>query len=236
MYEVQDRQNKEKERSRFFSNVSHELKTPLSVSQGYIEFLMDGVRKDKTEEYLQILKKENKRMSEIVMNMLELIEFEEKEEINLTKQPVLPLIHEAKRHFEVILHEKDTNININGDFTKCYFEEKSLITVLLNLISNGIKYGVKGETIEISGVVDKDIQQICIKNKALNYDEIDMDAVFQRFYATDKSRNSKTSGTGLGMSLVKTILENYNVRYSARLKDEYFIFELYLKTNVSQIQ
>lgn len=223
--EIDDGQEKAKERSHFFSSVSHELKTPLSVSRGYIEFLIDGVRKDKSEDYLKILQKENEKMSDIVMSMLNLIKYEEEDNIIVVKQSILPLIHEAERHFDIILAEKDMKLDIKGDFTECYFDEKSLIKVLINLMSNAINYGVESTTVQVIGKIEKGRQLIGIVNQAKNHDEIDMDALFQKFYSTDKSRNRKTSGTGLGMSIVKTILEKCEMPYEAKLEGNLFVFE-----------
>lgn len=230
MRELHDGQEKEKERSDFFASVSHELKTPLSVSRGYIEFLVDGVRKDKADEYLRILQDENERMSEIVMNMLHLIHFENKADISTSQQAILPLIHEARRHFDVMLSEKNMKMRISGTFVKCCFDEKSLIRVLINLMSNGINYGVEGQTIEIVGEVQEEKQKISIRNKAANYGDIDMDSIFHKFYTTDTSRNRKTSGSGLGLAIVKTILEKCDSAYSARLEEDCFVFDFYLDT------
>jgi len=229
MNEIENEHKKDKDRSHFFSSVSHELKTPLSISRGYIEFLIDGVRVDKTEEYLSILQNENERMTDIVMKMLDLIKIEEKKEVLvIEKQPILPLIHEVERYFDVMLHDKNISIEINGDFTQCYFDEKSMIKILINLVSNAINYSAEGECIVLTGVLENKTQKIILKNKALNYQELDLKSIFQNFYTTDKSRNRKTSGTGLGLSIVKSIFERSDINYFVSLEDEYFVFEFNL--------
>lgn len=220
----------ESNRKAFIANVSHELKTPLGIARGYIEAILDGIRKDKQEDYLHITLKELKSMNTIILNLLELMKYDDMDKrIELSCQPVKPYFDEMAEHFSVLLHEYQMELDIEGEFVKAVVESRTFKSLLINLISNSIQYGVNGTKIHVVLKHDDEKLKIRISNKIEEGMEIDLERIWHKFYTNDSSHNRKTSGTGLGLSIVRSILDKYNSEYDIIVEGNRFIFEFDLK-------
>lgn len=212
--EIETLKIKDEYRKDFLGNVAHELKTPLFTVQGYILTLLDGAIKDKSvrKRYLERADKGVERLIYLV-NDLDMITKLEVGDLNLnyTYFDVVTLV---KNTFE-LLEMKATKKNVTLTFDIEYetpivvnADEERIQQLLTNLIENSIKYGKKDGTTEVS------IQDL-IQNKVLirvtdNGEGIESDHIprlFERFYRVDKSGNRKVGGSGLGLSIVKHIIE-----------------------------
>ncbi len=212
--EIETLKIREEYRKEFIGNVSHELKTPLFTVQGYIMTLLDGAMKDKSvrKKYLKRANKGVERLVYIVKDLDMITQFEigglqlSKEKINIIKlvQSVFDLL-EMKAMKEHVTLTFDIDYN---DSIYVFADKERIQQVLLNLIENSIKYGKPYGTTEVS------IENL-IKNKVIvrvtdNGEGIEKDhlaRVFERFYRVDKSGSRKEGGSGLGLSIVKHILE-----------------------------
>lgn len=215
--EIETLKVREEYRKEFFGNVSHELKTPLFTVQGYIETLLDGAIDDKrvNKKYLSRANKGVERLIYIVkdLDMITKLELGDLA-LNLTTFNIVELIQNVFDLFE--MKAKDKRITLT--FDKIY-KEPILVTadreriqqVLTNLIVNSIKYGRDKGTTEVS------IENL-IKNKVIvritdngeGISKQNLPRIFERFYRVDKSGSRKEGGSGLGLSIVKHIIEAHN--------------------------
>jgi signal transduction histidine kinase len=224
--EIEKEKQNEADRKTFITNVSHELKTPLAISRGYLEAINDKLDENKQSEYLEIIYKENENMSNIVSSMLTLLKSESEQAYELVLYDVESILVELKDFFKLKLVEHNVELEIVGEFTSCYIDTLSFKSVMINLISNAIRYGTENSVIKIIGSISEK-QSISIENQTVF--DVDVDTIFERFYTSDSSRNKKTSGTGLGLAIVKSILSKYPSEFSASCVNNIFKFDFSLK-------
>jgi len=215
--EIETLKIRETYRKEFMGNVSHELKTPLFTVQGYILTLLDGAMKDKTvrKKYLQRASKGVERLIYIVKD-LDMITKLETGDLHLDKEnfDIIELIQNvfdllemkaAKRNITLSFDTKyDSPIWVNADMDR-------LQQVLSNLVVNSIKYGKNGGSTEVS--VENLIKNKVIVRVSDNGEGItkaNIRRIFERFFRVDKSGSRKEGGSGLGLSIVKHILEAHN--------------------------
>lgn len=215
--EIEALKIRENYRREFIGNVSHELKTPLFTVQGYLETLIGGASKDKKlrNKYLERANKGVERLIFIVKD-LDMITKLEVGELSLEKEK-FDIIELIKNVFE-LLEMKASEKNITFTFDKNYHQsiyvnaDKDRIQqVLSNLFVNSIKYGRVNGTTEISIenlIMNKILVRITDNGEGINTDEIPR--LFERFYRVDKSGSREEGGSGLGLSIVKHILDAHN--------------------------
>jgi len=202
----------DKIRTDFVANVSHELKTPLTSIQGFIETLEDGAINDKknAKKFLGIIRKHTERLNNIVNDLLTLTEIEHSEEkVEQTKFDIRYLLDEVISEFNNVLSLKKQTLNIDykgGDFFLRGDREK-IEQVLINLIDNAVKYtGTQGQ-IKVS-IFDVGANLvITIEDNGIGISKEHLDRVFERFYRVDKARSREAGGTGLGLAIVKHIIK-----------------------------
>ncbi|MDR5589299.1 sensor histidine kinase [Christiangramia sp. SM2212] len=212
--EIETLKVREAYRKEFMGNVSHELKTPLFTVQGYILTLLDGAHKDKAirKKYLARANKGVERLIYIVKD-LDMITKLETGDLHLRYETfdIVELIQASFDLLEMKAAKKSITLTFDFDYEEPIFvraDRERIQQVLTNLIVNSIKYGKKGGTTEIS------IENL-IKNKVIvrvtdNGEGIENENIprlFERFYRVDKSGSRKEGGSGLGLSIVKHILE-----------------------------
>lgn len=215
--EIETLKVREQYRKEFLGNVSHELKTPLFTVQGYILTLLDGAMNDKNlrEKYLERASKAIERLGYIV-NDLDMITKLEVGDLILNLE-VFDMVEVIKNVFEMVemkASKKNITLTFDTDYLKpilVYADKERMQQVVINLIVNSIKYGTEKGTTEVS------IENL-IKNKVIvritdNGEGIEkrhIARLFERFYRVDKSGSRKEGGSGLGLSIVKHIIEAHN--------------------------
>lgn len=212
--EIESLKIRENYRKEFLGNVSHELKTPLFTVQGYILTLLGGAIKDKTvrKKYLKRASKGVERLIYIVKD-LDMISKLEAGGLSLNKE-VFNIVKLTKNIFEQLeMKAAKKNIKLIFDIENpppvhVKADKERMQQVLSNLIENSIKYGIEDGTTEVS--VENLIQNKVIVRITDNGDGIDKDnikRIFERFYRVDKSGSRKVGGSGLGLSIVKHIID-----------------------------
>ncbi len=201
-------------RKNFVANVSHELKTPMTSIAGFIDGILDGtIPPEDEKKYLRIVSTEVKRLSRMVVSMLNLSKIEAGEiSINLKEYDIANQIFETLLSFEKRID--DGKINISG------FEnmgvvpvkaDKDLIQqVLYNLIDNAVKFTPTNGTIELFAKNDGEKTTVIIRNSGHGVESGEISRIFERFYKVDKSRSYDTKGVGLGLYIVKTIVNMHD--------------------------
>lgn len=212
--EIETLKIRENYRKEFLGNVSHELKTPLFTVQSYILTLLDGAMKDKSvrKKYLQRANKGVERLIFIIRD-LDMITKLEVGDLNLELEEC-DIVDLVQNVFE-LLEMKAAKKNISLTFDKVYdapifvqIDRDRMQQVLTNLIVNSIKYGRKGGTTEVSIedlIRNKVIVRITDNGEGIATQHIPR--LFERFYRVDKSGSRKEGGSGLGLSIVKHIVE-----------------------------
>ncbi|QQT90528.1 PAS domain-containing protein [Peptoniphilus harei] len=195
-------------REEFSSNVSHELKTPLTSISGFSELLVNNLVEDKDKEgFYKLIYNDSKRLLSLVEDIMKISGLEnagdyDKEEVDLRE-----IISEILKGYEGLIEEKNIKVNFEGDGS--LFENRTMIWELFsNLINNGLKYNKEGGRLDIKISEEEENYKVHIADTGIGIPQEDLARIFERFYRVDKSRSRRVGGTGLGLSIVKHILQN----------------------------
>ncbi|WP_412839800.1 sensor histidine kinase [Bacillus paranthracis] len=204
----------EKTRKEFISGVSHELKTPLSVIRSFAEGIKDGVSKD-TTYYTDVILEETENMNRLIVEMLELAKLESGTyKLDMTTFSIGELIQQVYTKLLFSMEEKHLQVNIDVDPSIFVKANRSRIEqVVVNLLSNAIRYTPDGEKIQVSVIEMEDTVKVEIENTGNPIPEDSLEKIWDRFYRLDASRSRHTGGTGLGLSIVKNILDLHHAEY-----------------------
>ena len=205
----------EQMRSEFVSNVSHELKTPLTSIKGFIDTLKGGAIHDKevAERFLDIIDIEAERLSNLIGDILELSEIETmSQDEHMDDYNLESIITEV---FDIIHHsavKKNIHIHYEIDeaLSRVYVNKDKLKQMLINLIDNGIKYNNAGGVVKILCRRRHDIVEFHVRDDGIGIAPEHISRLFERFYRVDKGRSRNQGGTGLGLSIVKHIVNLYD--------------------------
>ena len=219
-------------RRSFIANVSHELRTPMTTIGGFIDGILDGtIPKDKEQHYLNIVSSEIKRLSRLVQSMLSLARLESGEQKpEPSKFKLSELVYEVLISQEQRITEKNINIEglENGSDIYIYADRDLIYQAIFNLTDNAIKFANFNGIISISITNDENNRaSISIKNDGKGINPNELQYVFDRFYKSDKARSENKDGTGLGLYIVKTIVDIHkgNITVSS-VPDKYTEFTI----------
>lgn len=194
-------------RKRLTSDVAHELRTPLANVSSYLELMSEGVW-EATPERLQNCYDELQRISNLVSD-LERLRQVENEQLKLEKSDIdlLELTRAVADQFETQLTEKHQHCTVDGDPTIVPADRSRLQQVVTNLLSNAVKYTRDGGSIHLSVEDTSDAGVLRVQDTGIGITEQDCKLIFERFYRTDQSRSRETGGAGIGLAIVKTIVQ-----------------------------
>lgn len=202
----------ENNRKIFISNVSHELRSPITSIKGFIGGIMDGViPKDKENYYLSIAYEEIQRLTRLVNDLLDLSAIESGQmKINVSSLDINEIIKQCVIKFSTEINAKRINVNVRfeGNALLVLADRDRIIQVVTNLIDNAIKYVGEGGTIRISSRTKGNKALVSVFNDGPAISEEDIKHIWDRFYKADKSRTSKSS-TGLGLPIVRSIVTQH---------------------------
>ncbi len=198
-------------RSSFISSVSHELRTPMTTITGFVEGILDGtIPPERQKQYLTIVLEESRRLSRLVTDLLDMTKLEKNKltldlrEFDINEQLRLQIIKAERR-----IEEKDIDVMVDFESPsqKVWADKDSILRVLTNLLDNAIKFTPEGGYIELrSGLSDGKVF-VSMTNSGMGIEPEDARHIFDRFYKTDKSRSLDKNGVGLGLYLVKSLLQ-----------------------------
>lgn len=217
----------------FIANVSHELKTPMTSIGGFVDGILDGtIPPEEEKKYLTIVSNEVRRLSRMVVSMLNISKIEAGEiQLAATKYDVGKQIFETLLLFEQKIEEK--HIEIDG-FEKMRgvmieADRDLLQQVIYNLFDNAVKFTPENGKITVNASSTQEGTTVAIRNSGAGVSEEEIARIFERFYKVDKSRSFDTKGVGLGLYIVKTIVNMHEGEITASSKQgEYteFSFEI----------
>lgn len=218
--DIEEKSKIDEMRKQFISDVSHELKTPIALIQGYAEGLIENVNSDEESRkfYAEVILDESNKMDKLVKQLLELMKLEYgKREFDNKKFNIIEMIHEVIRKCNVMIEEKQLQIKFDSEMPiYVYADDFYIDQVVTNYFTNAIKNcdEVNGrKQIEISVTENENKVRVSVFNTGKNISEEDLERIWGRFYKIDSSRNRENGGSGIGLSLVKAIMTNYNNDY-----------------------
>ena len=238
--DIEEKSKIDEMRKSFISDVSHELKTPIALIQGYSEGLLENVNNDEESRkfYAEVILDETNKMDKLVKQLLELMKLEYgKREFNDKKFNIVEVEKEIIRKSKVMLEEKEAEVILDTpDEINVFADDFYIEQVIGNYMTNAIKHvkEVDGKKyIKIKNEVDIEKNKVTVRvfNTGDNIAEEHINRIWNRFYKVDESRNRNDGGTGIGLSFVKAIMNNYKQNYGVINKDNgvEFYIELNLK-------
>ena len=238
--DIEEKSKIDEMRKSFISDVSHELKTPIALIQGYSEGLLENVNTDDESRkfYAEVILDESNKMDKLVKQLLELMKLEYgKREFSDKEFNIVELEKEVVRKSKVMLEEKQVEVELlSPEEINVIADDFYIEQVITNYLTNAIKHvekvdGKKSITIENVVDVEKNKVRVKVFNTGINIKEEDLTRIWNRFYKVDESRNRADGGTGIGLSFVKAIMSNYKNDYGVINKENgvEFYFELDLK-------
>lgn len=225
IHDVTEQRKAEEMRKDFVANVSHELRTPLTNIRSYAETLVDGAADmppDMVQNFLGVILNESDRMTHIVQDLLTLSRFDSgRSDLNLTRFPFERAVRDTYQAILMEAQKHDHTITLRAAPTLPLIlaDRERIMQVMMNIVSNAIKYTPDGGTIVISAGVSGDRVWMEVDDNGIGIPEADRSRIFERFYRVDKARSRQSGGTGLGLSIAKEIVDSHQGSLSLVDKD-----------------
>lgn len=219
----------EKLKTELVSNVSHDLKTPLTSIINYVTILKNGnITEEERLEYLLILEKKSFKLKVLIEDLFEMSKINSgKIKLNRELIDILSLIHQGIGEYSTLYEEKNISFKVTTDEEAIYMEldGRLMSRALENIIINALKYSLNDTRVYINIKLEDNYVRVGVKNIA-NYEmDFNEDDMFERFARGDKSRNSKVEGSGLGLAITKSIVELHGGE--VKIKKEGDMFKIY---------
>lgn len=201
-------------KQQFIANVSHELRTPIQMLQGYTEAILDGivVEKEDVDEFLNIILDESKRLNRLVNELINVARIDAGETtLNKEMMDISPLLEKNIQNFKQSAIEHKTTLQLDLQHTKdVAIDYDKIFQVITNLLDNAMRYTKSGDTIKISTYNDSSNLYIQISDTGVGIAKEHINHIFERFYKVDQARTRGKHGTGLGLFIVKAIIEKHH--------------------------
>ena len=219
--------NMENMRKRLTSDISHELRTPLTSIQTHLEAMIDGIW-EPSEQRLISVNEEVIRISHLVNQLKNLAKFDSEEsKLDISEVDLKQLVRNIIYNNESYALEKNININSSLEDIRAFIDKEKISQVIINLISNAIRYTNDNGEIFIKLYKVEDFIKISVKDNGIGIPKESVDYIFERFYRVDKSRCRNTGGTGVGLTICKSIIDlhggNIEVKSELNIGSEFII-------------
>lgn len=213
-YAVSELKKTEVLQKELLANVSHDLRTPLTLISGYAEMMRDFPNEDQSEN-IQVIIDEVKRLTNLVSDLLVLSKMSTRTEpLNKTRFNLTKLIESIVIRQQKLLEPQQFNITFDyKDEVYILADEGKIEQVMYNFISNAVNYSDKSKKIMIVQKVENENVKISVIDEGIGIKKEDLECVWKRYYRVDKGLMRPTQGSGLGLSIIKEILEYHNFNY-----------------------
>ena len=230
--DIEQKDKLEKMRNEFLGNVSHELKTPIALIQGYAEGLKEGVNEDaeSREFYCDVIMDEASKMNQMVKNLLTLNQLEfGTDEVEFERFDIVKLVKGVIASCDILIQQVNANVDFIADETAyVWADEFKTEQVVRNYLTNAIHHVGNEKRIEVK-IVSTD-GKVCVSvfNSGKPIPEEDVPKLWDKFYKVDKAHTREYGGNGIGLSIVKAIMESFHQGYGVKNYDNgvEFWFEL----------
>lgn len=209
----------DKMKSEFLNMVSHELRTPLTPIQAYSELMlirnMDG---EKVKSYAEIINKETQRLGALIGDLLDLSRIESGKGLSLTLEEVdfISFLREIYEMYKNTSPKHKIILTVPEKIEKILIDKNKMSQVMINLLSNAIKYSPNGGNIDIILADKNDKIYVTVKDDGIGIGKEDLTRIFEKFYRVQSEQVRKISGTGIGLPIVKYIIELHNGNIEAK--------------------
>lgn len=233
--DIEQKEKRENMRSEFLGNVSHELKTPIGLIQGYAEGLKEGVNDDpeSREFYCEVIMDEAGKMNRMVKNLLALnqLEFGE-DDVQFERFDITSLILGVLQSLDILIEQKEAQVIFrHKNPIYVWADEFKVEQVVRNYVNNALNHVDGEKVIEIKITQENDVAKITVFNTGTPIPEEDLPHIWEKFYKVDKARTREYGGNGIGLSIVKAIMDSFGKGYGAinHTNGVEFWFELDMK-------
>lgn len=218
--DIKQKEKIENMRTEFLGNVSHELKTPLALIQGYAEGLKEGVNDDpeSREFYCDVIIDEAAKMNQMVKNLLTLNQLEfGSEELDVVRFDVVGLIRGVLSSCEILIQQAEATVDFIADeVVYVWADEIKTEQVFRNYLTNALNHVDNEKRIEIRVISKGDTVRITVFNSGAPIPEEDLGKLWDKFYKVDKAHTREYGGNGIGLSIVKAVMESFHQEYGVR--------------------
>lgn len=203
-------------KSDFFSNVTHEFRTPLTLILGHLEQVIPTIADERAKKELIVVKRNAKLLEKLINQLLDIAKIEaDRMDLDLRKGNMVPFINEIQKSFVSLAERKGVGFNFeaSSEVINMDFDPDKVELIFFNLLSNAFKFTDKGQVSLRLGVEFKDEKQYCkfvVQDSGIGIVEEQIPKVFDRFYQSENSRWRKNKGTGIGLALVKDLVDLHN--------------------------
>lgn len=233
--DIEQKEKRENMQSEFLGNVSHELKTPIALIQGYAEGLKEGVNDDpeSREFYCEVIMDEAGKMNRMVKNLLALnqLEFGE-DDVQFERFDITSLISGVLQSLDILIEQKEAQVIFrHKNPIYVWADEFKVEQVVRNYVNNALNHVDGEKVIEIKITQENDVAKITVFNTGTPIPEEDLPHIWEKFYKVDKARTREYGGNGIGLSIVKAIMDSFGKGYGAinHTNGVEFWFELDMK-------
>ena len=221
--DIEKKEKLEQMRTEFLGNVSHELKTPIALIQGYAEGLKEGISDDpeSREFYCDVIMDEANKMNQMVRNLLTLNQLEfGSEEVAFERFDIVQLVRGVLQSCDILIQQKGVRVNcLMEDSVHVWADEFKTEQVIRNYISNALNH-VSGENIIEIRIAEKEqTVRVSVFNTGNPIPQEDLPHIWEKFYKVDKAHTREYGGNGIGLSIVKAIMESFHKEYGVQNYD-----------------
>ena len=220
--DIRKKEEIETMRTEFIGNVSHELKTPIALIQGYAEGLKEGISDDPESRafYCDVIMDEANKMNHMVKNLLTLNQLElGEEEVVFERFDIVELITGVLQSSEILIQQKNADLRLHAESpTFVWGDEWKVEQVVRNYLSNALNH-LAGENvidIRVTKHMEKGAVRISVFNTGNQIPEEDIDQIWNKFYKVDKAHTREYGGNGIGLSIVKAIMDSFHKEYGVK--------------------
>ena len=234
--DIEEKRKIDDMRKEFLSHVSHELKTPIALIQGYAEGLKDNLFDDKEnmEFYSDVIIDESKKMNQMVQKLITLNEIEFGNfNLNIERFDIVALIKGVLDSTKILASDSNIKIEFEEDGPVCVWADEFLIEeAFTNYLTNAIHYVSENGLVKIYFEQKENIIRVCVYNQGNPIDDEDIDKLFIKFYKSDKSRSRQYGGNGIGLSIVAATMQAHGKAYGVYNTSDGVVFYFDLDTNM----
>ena len=220
--DIEKKEKMETMRTEFIGNVSHELKTPIALIQGYAEGLKEGISDDPESRafYCDVIMDEAAKMNKMVKNLLTLNQLElGQEEVSFERFDVMQLIQGIVQSCDILIQQKEADVRMDtSQSVYVWSDEWKVEQVFRNYFSNALNHLEGENVIDIRVIVDEErgTARISVFNTGKQIPKEDIDQIWNKFYKVDKARTREYGGNGIGLSIVKAIMDSFQKEYGVK--------------------
>ena len=236
--DIQKKQKIDDMRKEFLSNVSHELKTPIALIQGYAEGLAECINDDAESRdfYCEVIMDEASKMNTMVQKLLTLNQLEfGNDKIVMERFDLAMLLKNKIQSITILAQQKEAQISYSGkDSVYAWGDEFKIEEVITNYLSNALNHVSGAKKIEVRVEQDTEQVRVSVFNTGEQIPEADIGQIWDKFYKVDKARTREYGGSGVGLSIVKAIMESLNQKYGVENRPDGVEFWFTLKNGSAQ--